>query len=194
MDHNGLPSGPSIGPFETGSFVGAHVRDIQPADNNNIRIVIQQSRQREITGSVNDDGIRRWLLTSMQDSDDPGIRMDSVEILQGHVDDDVRQALLRTVQHDPNAAVRLKALAALRPFRAEPATRDTLEFVLQHDENPAVRSEAIDTLAPLDGSTPLTPDLAGALQQVMRAQPGDEYVQMRCMQLLDAMRASLGPY
>jgi HEAT repeat protein len=98
------------------------------------------------------------------------------------------------VRHDPNAAVRLKALEALRPFRAEAVTRGTLEFVLEHDSNPDVRSEAIDVLAPPDGGVQWSPDLAGTLQQVMRSQPSDEYVRMRCMQLLDSMRASLGVY
>jgi hypothetical protein len=197
IDRNGIPSGSSVGGATEMGIIDpttARVRDIQPGDNNHIRIVIDQVRQREITGSINDDSVRRWLLVGMQDSDDPGIRIDSVEMLQGHVGDDVREALLRSVRGDPNAAVRLKALTALRPFRAEPRTRGTLEFVLQHDTNAAVRSEAIDMLAPPDAGVEWSPDLADSLQQAMRVQPGDEYVHMRCRQLLDEMRASLGVY
>ena len=110
--------------------------------------------------------------------------MDSVEILNDQNGSDVRDALVYAARHDPNAGVRLKALEGLRRFVDDPATRESLAFVLQHDDNSDVRSQAIDVLAPMAGKVELSPELAGTLQEIVRSEQGDDYVRMRCMQLL----------
>ncbi|HSU59425.1 MAG TPA: HEAT repeat domain-containing protein [Bryobacteraceae bacterium] len=172
----------------------AHIRDIRPGNNHQVRILVQQVNEREVTGTPEDDSIRRLLLAAMQDTDDPGLRVDSVEVLQGQGGTDVRDALIRTVRRDPNAAVRLKALEALRQFSSDTATRDALKFVLQHDENADVRSEAIDILAPLNQKLDITPDLAATLQEIMRSEPESDYVRARCLQVLHDVNAPLNVY
>ncbi|MBV8811274.1 MAG: HEAT repeat domain-containing protein [Acidobacteriaceae bacterium] len=169
----------------------ARVRDIQPDGQNGVRIIVDQVKEREITGSPEDDSIRRLLVAAMNESLDPGIRVDSAEMLRNQAGErDVRDALLNSVRKDPNAAVRLKALEALRRFSSDPATRDTLAFVLQHDDNPGVRSEAIDILAPAGQKIDITPDLALTLQSILRSEPEDDYVRNRCLQVLQRMNAS----
>ncbi len=172
----------------------AHIRDIRPADNHQVRILVQQVNEREVTGTPQDQSIRELLLAAMQDPADPGIRVDSVEMLQGQGGSDVRDALLRTVRRDPNAAVRLKALEGLRQFSSDPTTRDTLKFVLQHDGNADVRSEAIDILAPVNQRFDITPDLAVTLQQIMRSEHENDYVRARCFQILRDVNAPLDVY
>ncbi len=76
----------------------ARIRDIQPGDNNHVRIIFDQIRQRENTGRVADDDVRQLLLAAMKDPTDPGIRVDSVEILKGQNGDDVRDALIYSVR------------------------------------------------------------------------------------------------
>jgi hypothetical protein len=174
--------------------LGGHIRDIQPDANCGVRILVEQVSTREISGQVNDEIVRQLLLAAMRDPTDPGIRVDSAEVLEGQGGADVRDTLIDSVQHDPNAAVRLKALAGLRRFSNDPPTRDALKFVLEHDDNPGVRSEAINILAPADQPVPFNPDLAATLQQVMRAQREDDYVRARCMQMLAEMKASLDLY
>lgn len=61
--------------------------------------------------------------------------------------------------------------------------------VLQHDDNADVRSKAIDVLAPARGTVKLSPNIADALQMVMRSGQPDEYVRMRCVELLRQMDA-----
>ncbi len=172
----------------------AHIRDIRPGDNHQVRILVQQVNQREVTGTPEDESIRRLLLAAMQDPADPGLRVDSVEMLQGQNGTDVRDALLKTVRSDPNAAVRLKALEALRPFSSDAATRDALKFVLQHDDNADVRSEAIDILAPVNQKLDVTPDLAATLQEIMRSERENDYVRARCFQVLHDVNAPLDVY
>ena len=208
VDRNGVPEGLQAGgPFVTSSVLGpsvTRVREIQPTARGQVRIVVEQVQDGEVTGDVADLGVRRLLLTATRDSNDPGIRVDSVEMLNRQVLDqqalsggegnDIRDVLLNSVRRDSNAAVRLKALEGLRRFAGDPVTRETLKFVLQNDENASVRSEAIDILAPANGTIQITPDLAGTLQDVMRSWPDDDYVRARCQQVLRTTNAAFDVY
>ncbi|HZS55873.1 MAG TPA: HEAT repeat domain-containing protein [Bryobacteraceae bacterium] len=170
----------------------ARVRDIQPAGENSVRIVVDRLQQQEITGKVDDDAVRQLLIAAMQDPTDPGIRVDSVELLQHQSGSDVRDALLNTVRQDSNAAVRMKALQGLQRFSNDPATRQAIEFVLKHDSNPDVRSEAIDILVPADRPVGLMPDVLTTLQDILNSERENDYVRSRSLQVLRAVNAS-GP-
>ena len=196
VDRNST-AGVSLGNSSEMGFIGpstAHIRDIQPSDNDRVRIVFDQVRPREIIGRVNESEIRQLLLAAITDPADPGIRVDSVEMLNGQSGEDVREALIYSVRHDPNAAVRLKALEGLGRFSGDKSARETLRFALEHDENPGVRSEAIDILAPVNQPLRFNPDLASTLQQIVRSGREDDYVRLRSMQLLREMKASLDVY
>lgn len=195
IDRNGLPTGFANGEAVHMGLIDpatARIRDIQPRDNDRVRIILD--REQEITGRIDDEDVRQLLLAATKDPTDPGIRVDSVEMLKDQNGTDVRDALLYSVRHDGNAAVRLKALEGLRRYAGDPATRETLRFVLEHDDNPGVRSEAIDVLAPANGPIEFSPELAGTLQQIMRSEHEDDYVRLRCMQVLQGMKTSLDVY
>ncbi|HMF74458.1 MAG TPA: HEAT repeat domain-containing protein [Bryobacteraceae bacterium] len=207
-DRNGVPEAlQSSGPFSASSLLGpstTRVREIQPAAQDRVRIIVEQVRDGEVTGSVTDQDVLQLLLAATRDSADPGIRVDSVEMLNrqtldqqalsGQDGNDIRDVLLNTVRHDPNAAVRLKALEGLRRFAGDSGVRETLKFALEKDENAGVRSEAIDILAPVDGKLQMTPDLAGTLQDLMRSLPDDDYVRARCQQVLRTTNAAFDVY
>jgi hypothetical protein len=208
VDRNGVPEGlQASGPFVTSSVLGpstTRIREIQPAAQDQVRIIVEQVQDGEVTGRIADQDILRLLLTATRDSIDPGVRVDSVEMLNRQVLDqqalsgregnDIRDVLLNSVRQDSNAAVRLKALEGLRRFAGDPLTRETLKFVLQNDENAGVRSEAIDILAPANGTIQITPDLAGTLQDLMRSLPDDDYVRARCQQVLRTTNAAFDVY
>ena len=190
IDRYGLPGGPQITAGSMGVFdpSSTRIREIEPGENNRVRIVFD--REQSISGPVDSAEMRSWLLAAIRDGDDPGVRVDSVEMLNGQAGREVQQALLYSARNDPNAAVRLKAVEGLGRFRDDPTTRDGLVFVLQHDENAGVRLKAIDALAPSSGAIKISPDVVGALQDVIRSGPQDDYVRMRCSQLL---RQTVGP-
>jgi anti-sigma factor RsiW len=194
IDRNGLPGGVSVGADTMGVMDPAttRIRDIEPGENNRVRIVYDQ--QRAITGPADNEEIRAWLVAATKDESDPGIRVDSVQMLNGQTGRDVRDALLNSAQHDANAAVRLEAVEGLRRFRDDSATQEGLVYVLQHDENAGVRSKAIDVLAPARGSIKISPDIADALETVMRSGQPDDYVRMRCVELLQQMNARIDVY
>ncbi len=170
-----------------------HIRDIQPNGPGRVRILYDQIDPREITGSLADQDVKHWLFVAIADPSDPGIRVDSVEMLGNQTGDDVREALLGRLQHDPNAAVRLKALESVRRFSADPATRSVLRSVLEHDADPAVRSATIDVLAPLNERPQLSPELARTLQN-LAASESDDYVRGRCLELLRPINAPTDVY
>jgi hypothetical protein len=104
---------------------------------------------RMVSGSLDDDDVRRALISVMQDNllFDSGLRLDSMDALRVRRDDvDVRGAFCRAARNDRNPGVRLKALEALRGLEQEEQVRQTLLDALLHDDNPGVRIEAINAL------------------------------------------------
>ncbi|MGA8026833.1 MAG: HEAT repeat domain-containing protein [Bryobacteraceae bacterium] len=195
LDRHGMSGDFQPGNLAESGFINpsaVRIRDIQPDGGNRVRIVIDRFREQEVTGQVDDPDVRRLLLAGIKDPD-PGIRVYSVEMFNGQNGDDIRDALLECLRQDPNAAVRLKALEALRPFTDDAATRDALKFVIEHDDNPGVRSEGIDVLVPAHRSKEISPDLANTLQEIMRSDH-DDYVNMRCLQVLQQRNASHDVY
>jgi hypothetical protein len=196
MDRNSVPGFP-IEPTSQMGFLGSsttRIRDIQPGENDRVRIIFDQVRPQEITGRVEDGDVRQLLLAAIKDPTDPSIRVDSLDILKNQDGRDVRDALLYTVRHDNNAAVRFKALEGLRRFAGDQVSRDTLKFVLEHDDNPSVRSEAIDVLVPANQPVQLNPDMVGILQQIVASEREDDYIRMRSLRLLREMKVSLDVY
>ncbi|HTU46103.1 MAG TPA: HEAT repeat domain-containing protein [Bryobacteraceae bacterium] len=195
IDRNGLPGGDlavTTDNMGVADPATAQIRDIEPGEDNRVRITFDQPRA--ITGPADNDEIRAWLVAATKDANDPGIRADSVQMLNGQAGRDVRDALLNSAEHDANAAVRLEAVEGLRRFRDDEATQEGLVYVLQHDENAGVRSKAIDVLAPARETVKISPDIADALETVMRSGQPDDYVRMRCVELLQQVDSRITVY
>lgn len=170
----------------------AHIRVIEPSGDEGVRLIVDEVREHVISGSPDDDRIRRLLVAATKDPTDPAIRVDSLDILKRSDGDEVRDVLLDSVQHDPNAGVRLKALEALSRFADDGVTRRTLMAVLSRDANADVRTQAIELLvAPQDKELP--PQLTRVLENMMRSDP-DEYIRMKCQQALQSPHRSVHVY
>jgi hypothetical protein len=171
----------------------ARVRFIEPASDGRIQIVFDETRQRTITGAPDDAAIRRLLLSTAKDSADPGLRVETLAILNARAQGaDVRDALLYAVEHDPNAGVRLKALEGLRPFAGQREVHQVLARVLLGDENPGMRTQAIDLLT-AGAEREFDRQVVGALQELMGRESND-YVRQRGLRLLEAVSASAEIY
>jgi hypothetical protein len=169
------PSGP----------ITSRVRHINPATGGHVQIVVDETRQRTLSGSPGDQPIQDLLLTAARDSSDPGLRVETMDILKAQCEkSEVRQALLHALQHDANAGVRLKALEGLKPYAEDAETRKVLSHVLLTDENPAVRTQAIDLLVQKKEQ-----ELVGTLQELLRKED-DNYVRLRSQRVLYEMKAS----
>jgi hypothetical protein len=169
--------------------VTSRVRYVEPVGAGKIQIVIDETRQRVLSGSPEDQSIQRLLLAAAKDPADPGLRVESVDILKSRPDSsEVRGALLYALQHDPNAGVRLKALDGLKNFGSDPETRKVLTQVLLADKNPGVRTQVIDLLIQGKGDS-----MVGVLQELMRKEDNG-YIRMRCQKALHELNASVDTF
>jgi hypothetical protein len=167
----------------------SRVRYVEPTGSGRVQIVIDETHQRVLSGNVEDQAIQRLLLTAAKDPSDPGLRVESVDLLKNNSQSsEIREALLNSLQHDSNAGVRLKALDGLKQFAEEPETRQVLTHVLLQDDNPGVRTQVIDLLIQK------RPDsMVGVLQELMEKED-NSYIRLRCQKVLQEMNASVETY
>jgi hypothetical protein len=168
----------------------ARVRYVEPGQSGEVQIVVDETRQRVLSGRLDDAKIRALLLSAAKDPSDPGLRGESVDLLKAKSgDDEIRGALVYALEHDLNAGVRLKALDGLRPFAAHPEVRKAFARVLLSDQNPGIRTQAIDLLVKNNQE----PQLVGVLQELMQRE-NNGYIRSRCEKALHAMKASVETY
>lgn len=201
MGFLGARLAPNLGTGTVGMSVadlGAQrVRSVEPGPNGGIQIVLDETRQRVVSGGLDDQNIRGLLLSAAKDPSDPGLRYETVGILNDRADAaEVRDTLIYALEHDENAGVRLKAMDGLKPFVRQPEVRKALSGVLLGDGNPGMRTQAIDLLTQgvgegadaARGGT-LDRDMIGTLQELMNHE-NNAYVRQRGQRLLQLVNAS----
>ena len=182
-----LGSWRSAGVLETPAI--SRVRDVEPVSPGRVQIVLDETRQRVLSGSVTDAAIQRLLLTAAKDPSDAGLRVESVDVLKNNSQSaEIRKALVYSLEHDPNAGVRLKALDGLKQFAQDPDTRQALTQVLLKDNNPGVRTQVIDLLVQRH-----TDAMVGVLQELMQKEDNN-YIRLQCQKMLTEMNASAEMY
>ena len=184
----GSISGVTLGGLAPDSIVSS-IRSVQPDNTGRVQIALDETHRRVISGRVEDQNIRRLLLAAAREQDNPGVRVESVQLLKDQTSSaETRGVLLEAVMHDPNPGVRLKALEGLKSFSTDPQVRHTLEQVLLKDQNAGVRIQVIDLLiAHQDAAT------VGVLQTLV-GKEDNNYVRMRCQNALRDMNASVGTF
>lgn len=166
-----------------------HVRNVETGTDGRVQIVVDETRQRVISGGLEDQQIRSMLLTAASESTDPGVRAETVELLTSDASsNDVRDMLIGRLRHDQNAGVRLKAMEGLKHLAQDPEVRRTFAEVLLSDGNPGVRTQVIDLLTQGVGPA-VDRDLVGALQELM-VKENNPYVRERCQSVLASWNAS----
>ena len=172
------------------------VRSVEPGPDGGVQIVLDETRQRTVSGDLDDQNIRVLLLSAAKDPSDPGLRYETVGILNDRAQAaEVRDTLIYALEHDENAGVRLKAMDGLRPFAQQPEVRKALSGVLLSDGNPGMRTQAIDLLTQGVGERPVTrrvrsgPRYVGTLQELMNRE-NNAYVRQRGQRVLQLVNAS----
>jgi hypothetical protein len=177
------------------------VRSVEPGPNGGVQIVLDETRQRTVSGGLDDQNIRVLLLSAAKDPSDPGLRYETVGILNDRAQAaEVRDTLIYALEHDENAGVRLKAMDGLKPFVRQPEVRKALSGVLLSDGNPGMRTQAIDLLTQGVGestdnaaSNGLDRDIIGTLQELMNRE-NNAYVRQRGQRVLQLVNASQETY
>jgi len=177
------------------------VRSVEPGPNGGIQIVFDETRQRVISGGLDDQNIRVLLISAAKDPSDPGLRYETVGIVNDRAQAaEVRDTLIYALEHDENAGVRLKAMDGLKPFVRQAEVRKALAGVLLSDGNPGMRTQAIDLLTQGVGestgnttSNSLDRDIIGTLQELMNHE-NNAYVRQRGERVLQLVNASQETY
>lgn len=180
--------GPALRSANGQEPVVTHVRYLNPEPSGQVQLLLEETRQRTLSGSPEDSQIRRLLLAAARESADPGVRAESMDLLKAQPSGELRPLLLYALQHDPNPGVRLKALDALKTDAAGSEVREVLSRVLLTDDNPGVRAQAIDMLVQRTKDCNI-----GLLQEVMQKE-NNNYVRLRCQRALEDMNASVGTF
>lgn len=176
----------------------SHVRYVEPGSGGQVQIVVDETRQHTVSGRLDDRRIRSLLLAAATDPSDPGLRTETLDILNtlAQVDHvaapDVRDTLVFALRHDQNAGVRLKAMEGLKPMAQDPEVRAALASALLNDANPGVRTQAIDALTAGPGLS-VDRDIVGTLQELMLHE-SNAYVRDRGRLVLESLKASPETY
>jgi len=186
------PASWGLAPSEAGMAgtpVASEVQYVQPEQSGRVQVVVDETRQVVLRGSLDDDRIRRMLVRATREAANPGLRVQSVELLKNDCGSpEIRAALLQSLQHDPDPGVRMEALNALKGFASDPETRDVFSRVLLEDRNPGIRTEVIGVLVQHRQD-----DMVGIFQDLMRQEP-NVYVRQKCQKALKSLNASAEAY
>jgi hypothetical protein len=180
--------GPGASGFESGQPVVSSVSHVEKMGDGSVRIVLQDSVARELSGRLDDQAVQSLLLTAARNTVDPAVRVDALDLLRGGISSpEVRDTLLEALRKDPNDGVRMKALESLRPLAGEPNVRAVLLDALREDRNAMVRANAVDVLTMGNAQNS---ELAGALQELMQREENLD-VRRQGQRVLRSMNASL---
>ena len=189
----GLNFAGGVASMGLGNFGGAQVRNVATEPDGRLRIVVNETRERTISGSRDDRQIRELLMTAAKEGADPGLRAQTVTILMGDAGaSDVREALAFAMANDENTNVRLKAMEGLQRYASDPVVQNALAHVLLNDPNTGMRTRVIEALDEREGQE-LNRQMVGALQALM-SREDDQDVRQRASRMLRSIKASDGTY
>ncbi len=173
-----------------GQPVSARVRQVEADGSGMLQLVVDETRQRVISGRAEEEPIKRLLLSAAVDPLDAGLRGETVEILRTAApSDETRAALVSAVLHDSNDGVRLRALEGLKPYATQPEVRRVLGQVLLRDANSGVRTQTIDVLTSSHADMNTEIHIVSVFQELMRTE-SNNYIRMQCQRKLRELKAS----
>jgi len=135
--------------LETMAIQGIHLESQDGGTGSQVDVQLLSQQPVNVQGTLDDADIRRLLIYVAEHGQkfDPGVRLDTLEILQKRADDpEVRAALCAAARTDDNPAVRLRALEALNDRSSDQNVQQTVLGALAGDDNAGVRIEAVNQL------------------------------------------------
>lgn len=166
------------------------INSVERVPRGGVRIHFDTVEEHAVTGPSSDPLIRQILLYAVQQPPNSGVRLDSLDLLEGQTQNrEVRQALIHVLLHDPNPGVRLKALESLSPqVNRDAAVRQAIVRAVLRDANAGVRSQAVSTLSQA------SPREAVPLLRQAGDQTSDLYLRLRIAAALRQMQEKVPPH
>lgn len=152
------------------------------------QIVLDGTRTGQVSGPADDEQILKYLAAAATDATNPGVRVESMEILMRHSGSaEVRRTLVQALR-DPNPGVRLMALQGLKPVASEADVHRAFARTLIADDNPGVRILVMEILTERKDH-----EMVGLLQDMVQKED-NSYVKSQGLKALREMRASEGHF
>ena len=143
----------------------SNVRIVNANASNGIEFAGDVVQPLRFAGRLEDDTTQRLLFSAIQDSMNPGSRMQAVEVLaRKSAEPSVKGVLIQALLNDGSLGVRLKALDGLKPFAGEDEVRAAFMQALMNDPVEGVRIAVVDALAPFTNSEAM----ANRIEEVTR--------------------------
>jgi hypothetical protein len=171
---------PPFAPAEQSSITGIRSVSEEPGTNR-VNIRYDTLSTQEVQGSLNDQRIQQLLLFAARNTNNSGVRMDSVNLLTQQPNDaPAREALIYALRYDSNPGVRLKAVDALGPYvKSDVRVRDAVLEALLHDSNSGVRTQALHSVHPV-----LADSSVRAVLQKLAASDQNQYIRSQARTVL----------
>lgn len=135
------------------------------ANNGTVEFAGDVVQPLRFSGRMEDETTQRLLFSAVQDSMNPGSRMQAVEVLaRKSAEPSVKGVLIHALLNDGSLGVRLKALEGLKPFAGEDDVRAAFMQALMSDPNDGVRVAVVDALAPFTNNEAM----ANRIEEVTR--------------------------
>jgi len=142
----------------------ANVRVVS-ASNGTVELVGDVIQPLRFQGRMENDTTQRLLFSAVQDSLNPGSRLQAVEVLaKKSAEAPIKGMLIHALLNDGSLGVRLKAMEGLKPFAGEEDVRTAFMQVLMNDPDDGMRVAVVDALAPFTKSEAM----ANRIEEVTR--------------------------
>ncbi len=177
---------------------GARVVNLRFADggtgNGAVDLTFDAVVPMHVKGSPSDPAIQRILASALMNSQNPGVRFQTANMLASRkvsavtADADVRDALITALETDENPGVRKEALAGLRKFPFDNEIKRAYMRVLMKDKNSGLRIDVINALTRVQSEgVRLDSDVVSVLQQKQQSDE-NEYIRTRATTLLQGVQ------
>jgi len=150
-----------------------------------VELTGEVSQPLRLRGKMDDDTVRNLLFSALRDANNPGSRLQAVEVLaQKPTNEPIEEALINALVYDGDAGVRMRALEALEKFADEQHVRVALMQALKNDDIVGIRKGAIDALT---ASKSKDRELAKRLQEVTKNDQ-NPYIRSKVLQFVDTAK------
>jgi hypothetical protein len=103
-----------------------------------------------VKGNINDDKIKSVLMYAMLNEENPGIRLNTVNLINesrpAQVDSEVKTAVIAVAKYDDNPGVRKEAFTFMKKLPFDEDIKSAYLYVLMNDSVSGLRIEAINGL------------------------------------------------
>ena len=145
----------------TGGEIASISRIEREPNSEQVQVSYNQIVPRQVTGSADDDQIRRFLTiaavkAAATGEDDSSVDIVVKECLKGHNcrASGLADALIMVLRYGHNADMRRKTLTGLAPYVADDVeVRNAVLEALLYDSDDQLRTDAIQVLAPVEADT-----------------------------------------